>query len=384
MTLSSGSLTRVVKIKAHELGFDFVGVTTPDPPASWPAFDAWLSAGRHGEMAYMANESARERRADPRSILPECRSILVLGLRHHKPVFAPRPDEPGPVGRIAAYAWGEDYHDEIPERLQTLVAFIEEQVGAPFPHRAYTDTGPVLERDIAQRAGLGWIAKNSMLINPKLGSYFFLAELLLGIELEPHAPFVTDHCGTCTRCIEACPTDCILPDRTLDATRCISYLTIELDGPIPLDLRPQMGNWVFGCDVCQEVCPWNIRFAPTEGDTAFAPRPQVPYVDLQAELSLTPEGFNRKFKGSPVKRAKRRGYLRNVAVALGNTADPASIPALRQALLENDEPLVRAHAAWALGRIGGEEARRALNQASRTETVSEVLSEVQSALSQSP
>ena len=215
------------------------------------------------------------------------------------------------------------------------------------PHRWYTDSGPLLERDLAQRAGLGWIGKNTCLINPQQGSYFFLAELLLGVALQPDPPFTQDRCGACTRCIDACPTGCIRPDRTLDARRCISYLTIELKGEIPEELRPRLGNWVFGCDVCQQVCPWN-RFAPEQGDPAFAPRPGIPAPELVAELALTAEEFKRKFTGSPVLRAKRRGYLRNVAVALGNQGDPAALPALERAAAEDPEPLVREHAAWAV------------------------------------
>ncbi len=253
------------------------------------------------------------------------------------------------MGKIAAYAWGTDYHVIIPEKLQALIKFIEQQVGYPFSNRWYTDTGPILERDLAQRAGLGWIGKNTCLINPKLGSYFLLAEILLGIELEPDPPFTTDHCGTCTRCIEACPTECILEDRTIDAGRCISYLTIELKEDIPEDLRPLIGNWFFGCDVCQMVCPWN-RFAAPDGDSSLKAREGMARPQLIRELELTPEDFNKKFKDSPVKRTKRRGYLRNVAVALGNSANPEAIPALKKAL-EDKEPMIQRHAAWALKQI---------------------------------
>ncbi len=301
-------------------------------------------------MAYLGDERARARRADPRRILPECRAILVLAVPYPDPKNALSAKKPNPHGRISAYAWGDDYHLVLPQRLKALAAFIESVVGRAVPNRWYTDTGPILERDLAQRAGLGWIGKNTNLINPKHGSYFLLAEILLGIALEPDPPFAADHCGTCTRCIEACPTQALLPDRTLDARRCISYLTIELKDEIPPDLRPLLGEWVFGCDVCQNVCPWN-RFATTDADPAFAPRSNVPRPNLLDELSLTPQDFNRKFKDSPVKRAKRRGYLRNVAVALGNTGGPTAIPALKKAM-DDPEPLVREHAAWALKRIG--------------------------------
>jgi epoxyqueuosine reductase len=230
--------------------------------------------------------------------------------------------------------------------MKELVQFIEEQAGRPVKNRWYTDSGPLLERDLAQRAGIGWIGKNTCLINPKQGSYFLLSEILLDLALEPDPPFVTDHCGTCTRCIEACPTDCILPDRTIDATRCISYLTIELKDEIPVELRDRIGNWVFGCDICQMVCPWN-RFAG-EGDPAFGNQGSSEH--LTEELSISGTEFNQRFKATPVKRAKRRGYLRNVAVALGNTGDMHILPVLQKAL-KDEEPLVREHASWAIDEI---------------------------------
>src|SRR5512134_458534 len=259
-----------IKAKSRQLGFVLAGVTTPEPPPHYSTFEHWLSQGRHGTMNYLAADKARAHRADPRQILPECKSILVLAT----PYSPPSPSialsgtsrqasevEAGMRSNIASYARGADYHDVLPARMKELVLFIEEQVGGPVRNRYYTDTGPILERDLAQRAGIGWIGKNTCLIHPKHGSYFLISEILLDLELEPDPPFVTDHCGTCTRCIKACPTDCILPDRTLDASRCISYLTIELKDDIPVELREKIGGWAFGCDICQMVCPWN-RFAP--------------------------------------------------------------------------------------------------------------------------
>jgi len=377
------SLTQAVKLEARRLGFQLVGITTPDPPPHVDVYERWLEAGRHGEMGYLATDRARQHRADLRMILPECHSILVLGIRYPAPNQNILKRGEGPVqGRIASYAWGDDYHGILPRRLQVLVEFINAQVGHTIPNRWYTDTGPVLERDLAQRAGLGWIGKNTCLIHPRLGSYFLLAEILLGVELEPDPPFAPDFCGACTRCLETCPTGCILPDRTLDATRCISYLTIELKGPISPDLRPQMGNWVFGCDICQEVCPWNKRFAAPGGDPAFGPRSGVPHPNLISEILLTPMELNRKLKGSPIQRTKRRGYLRNVAVAIGNSHSPTVVPALVQALLHDPEPLVRGHAAWALGRIGGGAARQTLGEAAGVERDAGVLYEIQAALDQ--
>lgn len=357
------ALRQRVEAEARRLGFELFGVTTPDPPPHFDGFEAWLAKGRHGAMDYLATQRSRQRRSDPRLILPECRSIVVLGARYPSPPEErPSAHPVGPAealerparGRVAAYAWGEDYHRVLVEKLEQLHAFIERQAGRPVTHRSYTDSGPLLERELAQRAGLGWIGKNTCLINPRVGSYFLLAEILLDLELEPDQPFVIDRCGSCTRCLQACPTQCILPDRTLEARRCISYLTIELKGEIPLELRPQMGGWVFGCDICQQVCPWNLRFAAQPGEPPamleFAPRPGVPAPQLVEELALTTEQFNRKFKDSPVRRAKRRGYLRNVAVALGNSGAPLALPALEQAL-HDPEPLVQSNAAWAREQI---------------------------------
>ena len=341
----SHDLKQTIKDKARHLGFTLAGVTIPDPPPHYSTFENWLAQGRHGTMDYLAAERSRLRRADPRQILPECSSILVLATPYPSSSGRGMSEGQGET-RVASYARGLDYHDILPARMQELVQFIEEKVGGPIKNRWYTDTGPLLERDLAQRAGIGWIGKNTCLIHPKHGSYFLLSEILLDLELEPDPPFITDHCGTCTRCIEACPTQCILPDRTLDARQCISYLTIELKADIPVELREKIGNWAFGCDICQMVCPWN-RFA-SEGDPAFKPNALPP--SLTAELSLTPQAFNQRFKRTPVQRAKRRGYLRNVAVALGNTADMHALPVLQNAL-NDEEPMIREHAQWAIAQI---------------------------------
>ena len=342
-------IKETIKDKARQLGFSLAGVTIPEPPPHYSTFENWLAQGHHGTMDYLASERSRVRRANPREIIPECKSILVLATAYSSPSGRGMSEGQGEgdiTGTIASYARGADYHDVLPARMKALVQFIEEQVGGPVKNRYYTDTGPILERDLAQRAGIGWIGKNTCLINPKQGSYFFISEILLDLELEPDPPFITDHCGTCTRCIEACPTDCILPNRTLDATRCISYLTIELKEDIPVELRDKMGSWVFGCDICQMVCPWN-RFAPA-GDPVF--EMTTPPHTLTEELSLTPQDFNQRFKLSPVKRTKRRGYLRNVAIALGNTADMHALPILQNAL-NDEEPLIREHAGWAIEQI---------------------------------
>ena len=348
-------LKQSIKDKARQLGFILAGVTTPEPPPHYSAFENWLTQDHHGTMNYLADERSRTRRANPLEILPECKSILVLAMPYNPPSRAERSDSEDEAGRwagnevgarIASYAHGNDYHDILPARMKELVQFMEEQVGGPIKNRWYTDTGPILERDLAQRAGIGWIGKNSCLINPKQGSYFLLSEIFLDLALEPDSSFVSDHCGTCTRCIQACPTDCILPNRTLDARRCISYLTIELKDDTPIELREKIGDWAFGCDICQMVCPWN-RFAP-EGDSAFADK--EPPHSLTEELTLTPQAFNQRFKRTPIQRAKRRGYLRNIAVVLGNLGDMHALPVLQNAL-NDEEPMLREHAQWAIDKI---------------------------------
>jgi epoxyqueuosine reductase len=384
-------LAQSIKAQALRLGFVLAGITTPDPPPHLDVFLDWLAAGRHGEMSYLASERSLLRRGDPRQIMAECRSILVLAAPYDRPLQAgesmdKRDNAAPPFGRVAAYAWGKDYHNVLGERMQALIHYIEMQAARPVASRWYTDTGPLLERELAQRAGLGWIGKNTCLINPQLGSTFLLAEILLDLVLPPDLPFSADRCGTCTRCLQACPTACILPDRTLDARRCISYLTIESREALPPDLRPLLGEWVFGCDICQQVCPWNQRYAPEQGDPAFAFQPDVALPELAQELRLSQEEFSARFKGSPIKRSRRSGYLRNTAVAAGNvlaasTGDHPLVEALRQTLLDDPDPLVRGHAAWAAGRSGSADLHQALEQAAHQEAHPYVRGEIRAARS---
>jgi epoxyqueuosine reductase len=374
--LSTQELTARVKAEALRLGFDLVGVTGPAPPPHLDVYHQWLEAGRHGNMAYLANERAVHMRSDPRLILPGCQSILVTAVSY-LPEGHPHEMENAP--RVASYAQGDDYHDVLIDRLERLVSFIETQVGRSVPHHMYTDTGPMLEREIAQRSGLGWIGKNTCLIHPSRGSYLLLAELLLGIQLEPDAPFESDRCGTCTRCIDACPTSCILPDRTIDARLCISYLTIEHKGVIPHELREKIGDWLFGCDICQQVCPWN-RFAEPTKDPAFQPRPFLKSPDLERFLNLEADAWTEPLRGSPLLRPRRRGLLRNAAIVAGNNCDHAVIPHLIELMLHDPEPLVRGHAAWALGQIGSEGALTALKNAQEAEKEPSVIAEINAAL----
>ena len=337
-----------IRARAHQIGFDLVGITGPDAPPHFDIYQRWIQAGRHAGMAYLARERALQRRADPRLILPACRSIIVTGTLYDPPY----PDEVGEA-RVAAYARGDDYHHVIAGRMQALVEEIEAALGHPIKHRIYTDTGPLLERELAMRAGLGWIGKNTCLIHPQRGSYLLLAEMLTDLELPADPPFASDRCGTCSRCIEACPTGCILPDRTLDAGRCISYLTIEEKGAAPEPLRHQLQDWLFGCDICQEVCPWNQRFARPVGDPAFEPRALLESPRLEAFLRLEPGSWRDSLRGSPLERPRRRGLVRNAALVAGNTARADLLSILERILLEDPEPILREQAAWSIARIAG-------------------------------
>jgi epoxyqueuosine reductase len=277
--------------------------------------------------------------------MPETRSIVVVGMNYYPGEF---PSAEGHRGRVSRYAWGADYHDVILRKLHQLAEWIDGQVGQRLTYRAYVDTGPLLERELAQRAGLGWIGKNANLIHPRRGSYSFLGELLIDLELEPDAPFSDERCGSCTACLDACPTGALTAPRTVDARRCISYLTIEHRGVMPQEIRPLIGDWVFGCDVCQEVCPWNRRFARVAQEPAF--RPVNATLNLVEMLALDEDAFRSLLRESPLWRARRAGLLRNAAVVLGNLGDPAAIPALEYAL-SDPEPLVAGHAVWALSRL---------------------------------
>ena len=301
-------------------------------------------------------DRSRPKRADPQQVLPGARAVVVLALNYWQGPRPPCSAELPPTGRVARYAWGDDYHDLILEKLRALDTFLQTHGGQ---QRYYVDTGPVLERDFAGEAGIGWHGKSTMLLNDEQGTWFLLAELLTTLDLPPDGP-VPARCGNCTRCLDACPTGAIRRDRPyqLDARLCVSYLTIEHKGPIPLELRPLLGDRIYGCDDCLEACPWN-RFAQASREAAFQARPATVGLALRDYLAMTQEDFSRHFKGSPVKRTKRRGLLRNVCVALGNVGTPADLPALEHAAAA-EEPLVAEHALWAIDQIKARAARPAL------------------------
>ena len=332
-----------IRAQAYGLGFDLVGLATLGPVETAAAFDGWIERGYSGEMHYLPRGA--EKRRDSRLPFPGTSSAIVVGLNY---------GGTAPGGPVARYARGDDYHDLMTARLDELHGLVEAELGRRVHGKAYVDTGPILERDLARRAGLGWFGKNGNIVNPEIGSFFLIGSLLLDLELIADAPFAADRCGTCTRCLDACPTDAFVAPRVLDATRCISYLTIELKGEIPEDLRAPMGEMIYGCDICQDVCPWNVRFAQPAREPGFAARTALEEKDSRPLardlLALTDEEFRAAFRGSPMKRAKRRGLARNAAVVLGNVGDCDDIPALTKAL-DDPEPLVRQHAAWALEKI---------------------------------
>jgi epoxyqueuosine reductase len=333
--------------RAAEIGFDDCRIARADAPRHADEFRAWLEAGADGEMDWMARSA--EKRCDPQKVLPGVRSVVALAMNYWQGDGKGRRKKAegrsAEGGRIARYAWGDDYHDVLEKKLRELHAFLAEAGGR---QKFYVDTGPVLERDFAAEAGIGWHGKSTMFLNRRLGTWFFLAEIFTTLELAPDPPQVA-RCGSCTRCIDACPTAAITAPHQLDARRCISYLTIELKGSIPLEFRPLIGDRIYGCDDCLDACPWN-RFAQVARESAFAARPAVAQMRLRDFLALDDEQFREVFRGSPIKRIKRRGFLRNVCVALGNVGTEEDLPSLAAAARDR-EPLIAEHATWAIERI---------------------------------
>jgi len=328
---------------AKEIGFDSCRVAACNAPAHASDFRDWLRDGTHGEMNYM--QRGEEKRCDPEKILSGGRSIVIFALNYFQGEATHRTAATARAGRIARYAWGNDYHDVIGAKLNRIDEFLCSFGGQ---QKCYVDTGPVLERDHAAQAGIGWHGKSTMLVDERLGTWFFLAEILTTLELPPDEP-VSDRCGTCDRCITACPTGAIRAPHRLDARRCISYLTIELKTAIPVNLRPLVGDRIFGCDDCLDACPWN-RFAQKSRESTFGARQSTTGMSLREYLGLTDAEFLVLFRKSPIKRIKRRGFLRNVCVALGNVGDSSDLPALERAA-GDAEPLIAEHAAWAIQRI---------------------------------
>jgi epoxyqueuosine reductase len=366
-------ITNELKRRASELGFSRCGVCQAVAPPGAARLDEWLAAGYAGQMHYFADR--RDAYSDPNLVLNGVRSIVILAMNYRT---AEPADPVAGQGRVSRYAWGEaDYHDLIHGRLEHLADFLRGLVPEARV-RGVVDTAPLLEREFAQLAGLGWIGKNTLLLSRTEGSWFFLAALLSDIDLAYDAPHETDHCGTCRACLDACPTDAFPQPYVLDASRCISYLTIELREAIPTELRSGMGDWVFGCDVCQDVCPWNSR-APLSRQAEFEPRMDSNPMDLIGLFELDEDAFRERFRQTPLWRPRRRGLLRNAAIVLGNRPTPGAVAALIRGL-NDDEPLVRGACAWALGRYGTAAAGDALRFRGLIEADETVMSEITAAL----
>ena len=358
-----------IKAEAYALGFDLAGIAKLGPAGTFPAFEQWLARGMAGEMGWLSRDAALRR--DTRLPNRGSRSAIVVAL-----------DYGGrePPGTLARYARGRDYHSVMKDRLRKLLKWLETETESKIAGRPYVDTGPVLERDLARLAGLGWFGKNSMLIHPRRGSFLFLGALFVNVELEADAPFEEEHCGTCRRCIDACPTSAIVGDGVVDATRCISYLTIEKRGAIPIEWRQAIGTLVYGCDICQDVCPWNVRFAREAHDHELTTGSLEESPDPVALLRMDAESFQRRFGGTAVTRAGRQGLSRNAAIALGNRADPGDDVVLAECLTREPDPVVRAHAAWGLGAMATPIALDTLRSHLASERDDSVRAEIERAL----
>jgi epoxyqueuosine reductase len=346
-----------IKDIARKFGFIDAGIARPQRPGHFKTYLRWLLDGHAADMAYLEQERAIASRENPCLLLPECRSILVVAARYPAPLDPEFQLTSLHHGKVAAYAVGEDYHTILIEKLKELGTELAVLSHSPVSFRAFTDSGPLLERELAFNAGLGWIGRNSCLISPDYGSYTFLAELLTDLPLDPKDLTIDDHCGNCHRCVDACPTHCILPNRTIAAERCLSYLTIENRGAIPQELRSSLENWIFGCDICQKVCPWNRKVENSSVDEKFLATDHIKKLDLAKELQLSETDFKRIFQCSPLLRAKRSGYLRNVALAIGNHPFPEARDILLRVIHKEEESLIRAAAVWAIGQSIDEQVR---------------------------
>jgi len=364
----------------YNSGIPLFGIAKPVRPAHFDQYLAWLSAGGHADMAYLSQPGSISKRRDPSTLMENVKSILVFGFPYPHHLNEILPLEHGAWGQLASYSACRDYHALIPALLEKIIPELLDISGGSFHYRIFTDSAPILERDIAQDAGLGWIGKNGCLISPRYGSFFFLAEMFCDLDLQPTPGFNAGYCGSCRRCIEACPTGCIQENHTMDAGRCISYLTIENKGCIPPSLRDAVGSKVFGCDICQQVCPRNQKPSNHLPLNEFREEKLPAWIDLYQTIRLTQEQFKAKYKDYPVMRAKRPGFLRNAAVAIGNACQPESVFPLKTLLENEPEILVRSHAAWALGKIATRQAAGILRQHQLVEPDADVQEEIRLAL----
>ena len=340
-----------LKRRARAEGFDLCGIAPASDLPELEYLPTWLKNGYAGEMQYMHRSA--ERRADVRQVLPSARSVIVLGTVYNVPRPYSTENADSRQAAIARYAWGDDYHDVISGRMNALMHWLANQAGSGFEGRSYVDTGPVQERVYARHGGLGWIGKNTCVINPDLGSWLFLSEIICNLPLTPDAPAL-DQCGTCTLCLDACPTGALVEPYVLDSNRCVSYLTIELKGPIPEHLRTAVGEHAYGCDVCQEVCPWNLTpGTAVSKQESWLPRAGLDGVALLDLWRKTDEGLRTLLKGSAMKRAGVRRLRRNLAVAIGNSGDEEAAASLRHCGETAQDPLVQQHVEWAIAKLEG-------------------------------
>lgn len=335
-----------IKAEASRLGFSHFGITNPDPPQNFQLFSDWLEKEYHGDMKYLGRKDTMIKRANPKQLLEGCRSIICLGMNFP----SSKKDDEDPF-RICSYAQGKDYHLVIPPRVEKLASFISSNVHREIHYTICTDSAPILERELAQRSGLGWIGRNSCLISPTQGSYFFLAELFLDYPLDPSPAFDSDLCGSCRNCVDACPTVCIQSDRTIDARRCISYLTIEKKDIIPEDLRKILGEWIFGCDICQQVCPWNKKLNNRPVDVEFSKMDLTRELSLEFLSELDPGEFKKFFRNSPILRTKRIGLMRNILIAIGNKKMEEAIPFVSGIIQSEKDPVLQSTALWTMSRL---------------------------------
>lgn len=345
-TRGAQSIETRIKAKALSLGFSLCGITTPEPLKSFPTFQQWLEKKQHGDMKFLSSPYHQDYRRDVHSLMPGVQSIICLGYRYpvHPIAFLNQRDK----GLVAGYATGVDYHITLPNLMDTLINFIREIVGENIQAERFTDSAPIQERELARRAGLGWIGRNSCLISPEFGSTFLLAEIFINLPLSPDPPFLVDRCGTCHRCIDACPTACINHDRTINASRCISYHTIENKSNIPTEILEKIGNWLFGCDVCQMVCPWNRK---EEKNSSVSPALSLSIPDLIQILSFSRDDFNDHFNQSALLRAKWNGFLRNALIVLASSDPEIALPALQDFIRSKPDEDLLSTAKWSINKL---------------------------------
>jgi epoxyqueuosine reductase len=366
------SLEDRIKAGAASLGFALCGITSPSEPDNYEVFTRWLTTGNHASMAWLATDRSITIRKNPSLLLPGCQSIIIVASKY------PLSNKPhnDRHGRIAGYALFKDYHKTLVDELSLLADFIHTQTDHPISWKAYTDTGPILERELASRAGLGWIGKNSCLISPQVGSAFLLAELLVSLPLQPDQPFLYDYCGKCQRCVDACPTHAILGDRTIDSRRCLSFWTIESKLPIPGEISARQSGWAFGCDICQQVCPWN-QHQPQDEHSTLLGRPMDEFIDLDYVNNLTTEYFAERFGDTPVERSKAHGLRRNLTSLIPTSHSQDDSKQLQTLLFNDPHPLVRRQAARSLMMSKGIGAVEILTQSLTSEKDQETFKDLQ-------